>query len=44
MPARKTWGEYRYGLQFQSMDRQNLGKLKNLFKEVKKIKNPKGKK
>jgi hypothetical protein len=44
MPARKTWGEYRYGLQFQSIDRQNLGKLKNLFKEVKKIKNLKGKK
>ena len=44
LPARKTWGEYRYGLQFQSIDRQNLGKLKNLFKEVKKIKNLKRKK
>ena len=44
LPARKTWGEYRYGLQFQSIDRQNIGKLKNLFREVKKIKNLKGKK
>jgi len=44
LPARKTGGEYRYGLQFQSIDRQNLGKLKNLFKEAKKIKNPKRKK
>ena len=43
-PARKTWGEYRYGLQFQSIDKQNLDKLKNLFKEVKKIENPKKKK
>lgn len=34
LPARKTWGEYRYGLQFQSIDKKNLSKLKNLFKEV----------
>jgi c-di-GMP-binding flagellar brake protein YcgR len=34
LPARKTWGEHRYGLQFESIDRQNLSKLKNLLKEV----------
>ncbi len=34
LPARKTWGEHRYGLQFQSIDRKNLNKLRNLFKEV----------
>jgi hypothetical protein len=34
LPARKTWGEHRYGLQFQSIDKQNLNKLKNLFKEL----------
>jgi hypothetical protein len=44
MPARKTWSEYRYGLQFQSIDRKNIDKLKKLFKEVRKIKSLKGKK
>ncbi len=34
LPARKTWGEHRYGLQFQSIDKKNLSKLKNLLKEV----------
>jgi hypothetical protein len=34
LPARKTWGEHRYGLQFKSIDKPNLMKLKNLFKEV----------
>lgn len=34
LPARKTWGEHRYGLQFRSIDKKNLNKLKNLFKEV----------
>jgi len=38
LPARKTWGEHRYGLQFQSIDKQNLNKLKNLLKEVGKTK------
>ena len=41
LPARKTWGEHRYGLQFQSIDKQNLSKLKNLLKEVGKTKNQK---
>ncbi len=34
LPARKTWGEHRYGLQFKSIDKKNLNKLKKLFKEV----------
>lgn len=34
LPARKTWGEHRYGVQFQSIDKKNLSKLKNLFEEV----------
>jgi len=34
LPARKTWGEYRYGLQFQSIDKRDLTKLKNLLKDV----------
>jgi hypothetical protein len=44
LPARKTWSEYRYGLQFQSIDKHNLSKLKNLFNEVGRTKNLKGKK
>jgi len=43
LAARKTWGEYRYGLQFQSIDKQNINKLKNLLKEVGRAKNRKGK-
>ncbi len=34
LPARKTWGEHRYGVQFQSIDKKNLSKLKNLLKGV----------
>jgi hypothetical protein len=34
LAARKTWGEHRFGLQFQSIDKKNLNKLKNLFKEA----------
>jgi hypothetical protein len=44
MPARKTWGEYRYGLQFQSIDKLNLSKLKNLFNKGGRTKKIKGKK
>lgn len=43
LPARKTWGEHRYGLQFQSIDKKNLSKLKNLLKGVGKAKSMKGK-
>jgi c-di-GMP-binding flagellar brake protein YcgR len=38
LTARKTWGEHRYGLQFQSIDKRNLSKLKNLLKDVGKTK------
>jgi len=34
LPARKTWGEHRYGVEFQSIDKKNLSKLKNLLKEM----------
>jgi hypothetical protein len=34
LPARKTWGEHRYGLQFKSIDKGNLSKLKSLLQEV----------
>ena len=34
LPARKTWGEHRYGLQFTSIDKGNLSKLKSLLKKV----------
>ena len=44
LPARKTWGEYRYGLQFQSIDKRDLGKLKGLLTEVRRTKDVKRKK
>ena len=34
LPARKTWGEHRYGLQFTSIDKGNLSKLRSLLKKV----------
>jgi c-di-GMP-binding flagellar brake protein YcgR len=43
LAAKKTWGEHRYGLQFQSIDKRNLSKLKNLLKEVGKTKDLKRK-
>jgi c-di-GMP-binding flagellar brake protein YcgR len=43
LPARKTWGEYRYGLQFQSIDKRELSKLKSLLREVGRTKDVKGK-
>ena len=43
LPARKTWGEYRYGLQFQSIDKRDLSKLKNLLKDVGRTKDAKRK-
>ena len=41
LPARKTWGEHRYGLQFRSIDKRNVNKLKNLLKEVGNVKKQK---
>jgi c-di-GMP-binding flagellar brake protein YcgR len=34
LAAKESWGEYRYGLQFQSFQEGDLPKLKNLLKEV----------
>jgi len=34
MAARESWGEHRYGLQFVSIDKENLNKLMALLKEV----------
>jgi hypothetical protein len=34
LAARETWGEHRYGLQFASIDKENLNKLMTLLKEV----------
>ena len=41
LPARKTWGEHRYGLQFRSIDKENMNKLKNLLKTMGKVKEKK---
>jgi hypothetical protein len=32
--ARESWGEYRYGLQFLSIDEQEFSKLMMLLREV----------
>jgi len=34
LAAKKNWGEYRYGLQFQSFQKGDLRKLKNLLEEI----------
>jgi len=34
LAAKKAWGEYRYGLQFQSFQEGDLKKLKTLLQEV----------
>jgi len=34
LAARESWGEHRYGLQFVSIDKENLHKLITLLKEV----------
>jgi c-di-GMP-binding flagellar brake protein YcgR len=34
LAARESWGEHRYGLQFQSIDEKNFGRLVNLLKEI----------
>jgi len=40
LPARKRWGEHRYGLQFESIDKRNFSKLQNLLKGVGKKRSP----
>jgi c-di-GMP-binding flagellar brake protein YcgR len=34
LSARTSWGEYRYGLQFQSIDEKDFTRLMNLLKEI----------
>jgi c-di-GMP-binding flagellar brake protein YcgR len=34
LAARESWGEYRYGLQFQSIDEKDFNRLTALLKEV----------
>lgn len=34
LAARESWGEHRYGLQFQSISDQDFGKLITVLKEV----------
>jgi c-di-GMP-binding flagellar brake protein YcgR len=34
LAARESWGEHRYGLQFQSIDEKDFHRLTNLLKEV----------
>ncbi len=34
LAARESWGEHRYGLQFESIDEKNFNRLETLLKEV----------
>jgi c-di-GMP-binding flagellar brake protein YcgR len=34
LAAVESWGEHRYGLQFQSIDEKDFGRLVNLLKEI----------
>jgi hypothetical protein len=34
LAARESWGEHRYGLQFQNIDEKDFNRLMNLLKEV----------
>jgi len=34
LAARESWGEHRYGLQFQSIDEKDFNRLSGLLKEV----------
>jgi len=34
LAARESWGEHRYGLQFESIEEKDLERLKNLLREV----------
>ena len=34
LATRESWGEYRYGLQFQSIDEKDFSRLTTLLKEV----------
>jgi c-di-GMP-binding flagellar brake protein YcgR len=43
LPPKATWGEYRYGLEFQSFQEGDFQKLKRLIKEVSESHYPKKK-
>jgi hypothetical protein len=43
LAAGESWREHRYGLEFQSIQKGTLQKLKNLLKEVEETHKPKGK-
>jgi hypothetical protein len=34
MAARESWGEHRYGLQFENIDEKDFNRLSTLLKEV----------
>ena len=34
LAAKTSWGEYRYGLQFESIDEKDFTRLTNLLKEI----------
>jgi hypothetical protein len=34
LAAKESWGEHRYGLQFESIEEKDLARLKNLLREV----------
>lgn len=34
LAAKESWGEYRYGLQFQSIEENDFGRLVHLLKEI----------
>jgi len=34
LAAKENWGEYRYGLQFESIEEKDLIRLKNLLREI----------
>ena len=34
LAAKESWGEYRYGLQFQSIEEQDFERLKLLLREI----------
>jgi hypothetical protein len=34
LAAKESWGEHRYGLQFQSIEEKDYERLKNLLRDV----------
>ena len=40
LAARRSWGEHRYGFRFQSIDKKNLAKLKDLIKDLGNTRSP----